>query len=110
MEHYGPLIQKPGDADAFALGGSSLSGTATVTLPYASELREWTQTVAAAGVVPSNSIIALFAPGTDADENIAEWLVPVGGPVAVAGTDEITFTLNFQEPTSGPILLNWRVF
>lgn len=80
-------------------------GTATVTVPGYS--MAWTETVAAAGVTPSSTIIPALAPHLDTDENDAE-LLSIVALSALAGTNQITFTLAFAEPTAGPIKLNWR--
>jgi hypothetical protein len=90
-------------------GGGTLSGTATITLPNGRGVLEWTETVAAVGIVPANTVVAFFAAGLDDDENNAEMLDPNCNPVAVAGTDEITITGTFREPTSGPVKIIWKV-
>lgn len=90
-------------------GGATLSGSATIILPDGRGHIEHTQTVAAVGIVPANTIVAFFAAGLDDDENNAELLDPACNPVAVAGTDEITITATFREPTSGPVKIIWKV-
>jgi hypothetical protein len=95
-------------AKASEAGGGSLSGTATITLPYQSGALEWTETVAAPGVLATNTILALLAPGSDADENNAD-LIDLITLVARPELDSITFTLTVSSPASGPILINWKV-
>lgn len=87
------------------ISGGGLSGTATVTVPAFS--LSHTETVAATGVTPSSIITPTLAPHLDTDENDAEFLSIVALS-ALAGTNQITFTLAFAVPTAGPIKLNWR--
>ncbi len=90
--------------------GQLRSGVGTVTLPDDRGVLEWSETIAAVGVAASDAIFAIFAPGADADENTADMLDPSGQPVVVAGTDQITVSVAFREPTSGPIAILWKVF
>jgi hypothetical protein len=84
-------------------GGSTLKGQATVTIPLGYDA---TQTVAAAGVVPSMMILAGLAPVDDAAENNPDFLNP-SYIVGVAGEDEINFQIGFDAKESGPVLINW---
>jgi hypothetical protein len=97
------------DTDATGGGGSSLTGTSVITITGIGGAYEWSETVAAPGVLASNSLIAFFAAGGDDDENEAETLDPSCNPVATASLDAITFDVAFREPTSGPIKLTWKV-
>jgi hypothetical protein len=90
-------------------GGSSLSGTSVITLPGARGVFEWSETVAAPGVLATDSLFVFFAKGSDVDENGAETLDPTCNPVATASLDQITFDASFRELTSGPIKLSWKV-
>lgn len=90
-------------------GSGTLSGTATIDLPDGRGRIEHSETVAAVGIVPGNTVVAFFAAGLDDDENNAEMLDPNCNPVALAGTDEITITATFREPTSGPVKILWKV-
>lgn len=85
-------------------GGAGLSGLATVTVP--NNRLEWSQTVAAVGVTPSQRIMVALGSHLDADENDAEML-DVAAMSAAAGTDQITFEMAFSTPTAGPIKINW---
>lgn len=87
-------------------GGAS--GQCTVTLPNGVGVQEWTETVAAVGIVPANSIGLFLAATVDSDENEAEAL-SVTALSAAAGTDQITINMSFGYPTSGPIKLIWKV-
>lgn len=85
-------------------GGAGLAGTATVTLSAAAF--QHSQTVAAVGVTPANTIMVSLAPSLVTDENDPELLDCVslwGTP----GTDTITFGLTFSIPSVGPVKLNW---
>lgn len=86
------------------LTASVLNGLATATVPTAQ--LEWTETLAATGVTGSSRIFLGLAPTVDSDENDIETLnlVALAG---TPGTNTITVTLAFGEPTSGPIKLNW---
>lgn len=85
-------------------GSSGLAGTSTVTV--AANRIEHSETVSAAGVLPTSKIIASLAPHDDADENDAEML-DIAALSALAGTDQITFELAFFAPTQGAVKLNW---
>lgn len=82
-------------------------GTATVTVPANS----WShaQTVTATGVTPSSVVLCSVAPHLDADENDPE-LLDLVSLSALPGTDQVTITALFSEPTSGPIKVNWSAF
>jgi hypothetical protein len=97
------------DVDATGGGGSSLTGTSIITITGVGGAYEWSETVAAPGVLASNSLFAFFAAGGDDDENEAETLDPSSNPVASASLNAITFDVVFREPTSGPIKLTWKV-
>jgi len=83
-----------------------LAGAATLTLPTAR--LEHVETVAAPGVTAGRVALALPAPGTDADENVAEML-DLRLMTAAAGADAITVTAIFDVPTSGPVPILWSV-
>lgn len=83
---------------------SQLSGTATVTVP--NNAWEWSQTVAAAGVSVSNTIVAALGAHVDADENSAE-LLDIAGLSGTAGTGQITFDIAFAAPTAGAVKIAW---
>lgn len=96
-------------ADKAKLDGLSAAphGTVTVTVPANS----WShsESVTATGVTPSAVIVCSIAPHDVTDENHPEFmsmLALAGAP----GTDTITFSMAFGEPTSGPIKLNWSAF
>ena len=81
-----------------------VSGAATATLTAA--VFEWTETLTATGVISTNRITVAIADHTDTDENAAEML-SLDAMSASAGTGQITVTMAFRDPTSGPIKLNW---
>lgn len=98
-------IQRDSDSrSAFEPGGGGLGGLATVST-YIDNFH-LQQTVATAGVTASDRIIAAIAPHSDTDEN-HETMLNLSVLSASAGTGQITFTLTFNEPTSGPIKINW---
>ena len=109
----GQVLAKTGAGD-FAVGwaapgGTSASGTATITLPGGAGVLEWTEQLAAAAVAAGNTLLCQLAPGSDADENTADMIDLVSlSAVAGAGTIEITITLS--SPLSGPVLIYWKVF
>jgi hypothetical protein len=94
------------DIKALFARAPALSGAATVTLPGGRGVLEDTETVAALGVTPAMRVIVGLAATSDADENCPDELDLVSAS-GVAGVDQITFTLAFSAPTSGPIKLNW---
>ena len=61
---------------------------------------------ALADIASSDSIMVAIADHADTDENAAEML-SLDAMSASAGTGQITVTMAFREPTSGPIKLNW---
>lgn len=69
---------------------------------------EHTQSVSVSGILSANLIDLRLAPGDVEDENEPGGLDIIGMD-AIPGTDEITFTLSFREPTNGPINLLYRV-
>lgn len=91
-----------------AAGGATLSGQSTITLPDGAGVLEWTEQVAAAGVLAANTLLCQLAAGADADQNTADMidLVTLG---AVTALNAITFTLTLSTPLSGPVLVNWKV-
>lgn len=89
-------------------GGATASGTATITLPDGAGQLEWTETVAAIGVIATNIILCQLAPGSDADQNTAD-MIDLVTLAAVPALDTITFTLTLDTPLSGPVLINWKV-
>jgi len=81
-----------------------LSSVATITVPQ--NRYEVISTVAASGVVSTNNIVVSVASHLDTDEN-SEEMLDIKTLSASAGTDQITFTIIFSEPTSGPVKLSW---
>lgn len=98
-----------GDTLAGVLGGTSLKGVATITVPGPLGFQEWTETVAAAGITTSHLIIAALAPTTETDENETDML-DVQSIVALSLVDQILFSVTFATNTSGRIKLNWSAF
>jgi hypothetical protein len=101
------VIQAIGtDIKALFQRAPALTGVATVTLPYGFGSLEDTEAIAIAGVMPGMKVICGLAGAENIDENCPEELdlVSLSG---VAGADQITFTLCFSQPTSGPIKINW---
>lgn len=88
-----------------AIGGAGLYGAATVTVPAGA--LSHVETFAAIGVAPASLIFLAIGAHSDSDENSPE-LLDVSTISGTAGTDQITATLTFATPTSGPINLNWR--
>jgi hypothetical protein len=64
------------------------------------------ETVAAAGVLPTDVILCSLAGVDHGVENCAE-LLDVVGLSAIPGEDTLTFTLSFLFPVSGPVYINW---
>lgn len=89
---------------AAASGGAGVAGQAIVTVPNGQF--EWSETLAAVGVLPGNRIILSVGAHTDADENSAEML-DINAMSGAAGTAQITFDMSFREPTAGAVRLNW---
>ena len=88
-------------------GGSAISGTATLTVP--NNRIEWSETVTAVGVLGTHRIFLTVGNHLDSDENSAE-LLDIDAMSAAPGTGQITVTIGFDNPTSGPVLLNWSAF
>jgi hypothetical protein len=89
-------------------GASGLSGIATITLPAGPGAYEWSETVAAIGITPSDRLMVMLSPDEEGDENDTEFL-SLGSLCASAGTDQITVTASFNSPEAGPIKLYWKV-
>lgn len=87
-----------------AATGGGLAGTFAATVPTARY--EWEETLAATGVTGSSKIFLTLAPTLDSDENTIEML-GVSAMAGTPGTNTITVSLSFSEPTVGPIKLNW---
>jgi hypothetical protein len=101
-----PQQLQPGDSLA---GVSSISGTATITLPDGQGVIEWAESIAAVGVTSASRVFLSFAATDDTDENDPEFLA-AAVLQGTAGTDTIAVDISFAEPTSGPIKLNWGAF
>jgi hypothetical protein len=100
-----PEQLQPGDSLSGAASG--LAGVATITPPNTNGgVYEWGETVAAAGVTAASKILLSLAATVDSDENDPEFL-NIASMQGTARTGQITFNLTFNEPTSGPILINW---
>lgn len=90
-------------------GGASLSGTAIITVPNVPQgSLDHQETVAALGILLTDTIFAALAPHDAGDEN-HEQMLDLVTLTARAGPDVITFTTAFSAPTSGPIKLIWSV-
>lgn len=85
-------------------GGGVLKGAASVTVPLWAH--DFTGTIPAVGVTPTDLIFIGLGAFTDEDENDPS-LLDIAAMSAVAGTDEITVNVTFLTPTSGLIRLNW---
>lgn len=96
--------EQTGRIVALEQSGAILKGTGTVTVPNWSY--DFTGTISAVGVAPSDVIFVGLGAFTDEDENDPS-LLNIAAMSAVAGTDEITVNLAFLTPTSGLIRLNW---
>lgn len=86
------------------VSSGAISGVATITVPSAA--LSHVETFAATGVLPASLIFMAIGAHDDDDENSPE-LLDISTISGRAGTDQITATLVFATPTSGPINLNW---
>lgn len=89
-------------------GGSSTWNQFTVTIPGFRGAYEFEATIAAANVTPSDFISLMLAPALDSDENAPDGLL-VRSMYAVAGTGDFVLKMTFDELTSGPIKMLWRI-
>jgi hypothetical protein len=87
-------------------GLSPLSGRFVLTIGDVGGRFEHTQSLPAAGVLPTHSISLTLGPTSDVDENCAE-LTDVAALSGTAGMGSITVSANFLTPFSGPLILNW---
>lgn len=85
-----------------AVGGKD--GAAVITLPKA--VLEHSETLAVAGIAPTNKMFLSLAPALDADENCPEMLDMVTLS-AEPLTDAVIVSATFSQPTRGAIKLNW---
>lgn len=67
---------------------------------------EHTETIAALGVTASQRISVWLHPALDTDENTPD-MTDLISLAAAPGTDQITVTASFREPTSGPLKIQW---
>lgn len=81
------------------------TGVVTITVPYPGAY-EWSETVAAVGVVNTQRVLVSLGSHADSDENSAE-LLDVAAIEASTGTDQITITASFSTLTQGAIKLNY---
>lgn len=100
------LGQTPHALNPSGPSAAAVKGTATVAVPAGRGTTFHRETVAAPGVVPANLILLALAPHPDTAENHEEML-DVCSLSAVAGTNQITISIGFLSPTSGPVLVNW---
>jgi hypothetical protein len=85
---------------------SSISGAATITIPYAQNSYE--QTISVPGVLSTQSVMVWLVSTTDFDENEQSFLegVTVSGNCQ---TNAITFIFSSRDFESGPIKLMYQV-
>ncbi len=80
---------------------------ATVTLT--GSVREWTETQTVVGVNTNQVIQPSLAFHADSDINAVDMLSLITISAWVSATDQITFSLQFAEPESGPIKLQYQI-
>lgn len=96
----------PADPAADGASAAFITGVTSVSVPNNSYYVE--ATVAVLGVLPSDVVTLSFAPTTPQDENEPS-LLAVSSMTGIAGIDVITVNIEFLEPTSGPVLVNYLV-
>ena len=109
MEAASDIVK--GSTSAFTVGGGSIvSGVCTITVGSGvlGGTFEDRETIALAGVVPSNNIILSLAAHLDSDENDPEFLA-VSSIAGVAGAGSFDVVATFLEPTSGQVKLIYMV-
>ena len=99
VDEFGRITAADNGVSAGSLGG-------VITATISPRAMEHTEVLAAVGVTPASRLSIGFATTNDTDENTPELLTPCN-MLAVPGIDQITVTLAFQRPESGPIKLNW---
>jgi hypothetical protein len=88
----------------------SASGAATVTITgLAGGSFEWSETVAAVGLVAGSRVFVQLAPPDTALENEPELLDIAAMSGACLVNDQLTVTMAFDTPTRGPIALLYGV-
>lgn len=102
----GQIIYKSGSADG-AAGWTTPPAFVLTTVTVVSAY-EWTQTVADATLLGTETIAAWLAPALDSDENVPEML-DIVTLTATASAGNVTFTLTFSELTTGIIKLAYKV-
>lgn len=91
-------------------GGSSPSGSATITITGpAGGSFEWSETVAAVGLVAGSRVFVQLAPPDHTLENDPELLDVAAISAACLVNDQLTVTAAFTTPTRGPIALLYGV-
>jgi hypothetical protein len=91
-------------------GGGGVSGSATVTITgLARGSIEWSETVAAVGLVSGSRVFVQLAPPDNALENDPEMLDIAAMSAACLANDTLTVTMAFTTPTRGPIALLYGV-
>jgi hypothetical protein len=99
----GESLLGPGDIPISG-GSAGLGGAGTVTPARGSYSHS--ETIAAVGVTGSSRVMVALGSFADTDENATE-LLDIAAMSATPGTDEITITMAFATPTSGPINIIW---
>ena len=89
--------------------GAAITGIATLNITAGGGAREWSETVAASGVLTSHRLLIGLAPADDSDENDPE-LLDVLAVAARAQAGALEVSASFAEPTSGPVKFNWSAF
>ena len=75
-------------------------------LAVADNALEASSVISALGIAPTSIITVSLAPSLDADENSPD-LLDLVTLWAEAGTDQITLSATFSDPTSGAVKINW---
>lgn len=109
MSQVAALISRVRNAGSGGSPGPTytpIKGSAVLTVPAMST--EIEQSVSIPGV--SSSMVAMFSLGahSDADEN-HESMLSVIGQRATTASGSVAFYMQFAEPTSGPVLINYVV-
>ena len=100
-----------------AIGPQGIQGPAGSGTPWESTtinitdfkgVYDYEEIIAAPGIATTDFISLMLAPTTDNDENAPEGM-SLQSLYAIAGTDNFTLRIAFNELTSGPIKLLWRI-
>ena len=100
------MLKAPGNPTTGGSGGGSALTFSSAAIVVPASLKEYIATVTDAAIVPSDKILVFVADQGLIGVNDNEKL-DVTSLIATAGTGSFQLYMQFREPTSGSILINY---